>query len=304
MAILSYEEARTIAEIQYMVAKQKNLISFLNIAARFPEYTKENICLILVQNPETTDFYTECEWKQSGTKLKAGAQAITVALKNKTVMYVYDVSQTDLQKSNIPPEPDKAYSALLRVIGGEPIELENIKNRIAFYDENEKQWFVSIKANRNARFYSIILILLSNLLMDATGIDSMLTTDMAAYMICKKYGIDTRFMNLQTMQERMAKIQDVAVQDNSIRAAMRCLTEDIFKDLDAYYSGQIKQRELERKQEAEEAFRREEERKKAEEKQIQEIAEKRAVILAEQMVQQIQQERRSIWGKWKRGGTG
>ena len=137
-----------------------------------------------------------------------------------------------------------------------------------------------------------------------------MTTDMVVYMLCKKYGISPEGINLKAMQDSLRRITDTAIADNSIRMAMHCMTIHPLRDLDAYYQGQIKQLEMERKQQAEQEALQAEQQKQAEEKRIQEIAEKRAAVLAEEMVKEKLQaylqsvpEKKSFWEYWKRGGT-
>ena len=70
MAMLSYDEAIHIANVQYTLVKSQNIVPFLDMALRFPEYAKENICLLMVQDPEeVTEFRTQREWLECGTHL-------------------------------------------------------------------------------------------------------------------------------------------------------------------------------------------------------------------------------------------
>ena len=312
MAMLSYDEAIHIANVQYTLVKSQNIVPFLDMALRFPEYAKENICLLMVQDPEeVTEFRTQREWLECGTHLLPDVRPITLALfKSQSILYVFDVSQTDQQRSLLPPNAEKAYHALIQTLGQEPVELEESKNRVAYYDLTEKQWYVNLKSNHNARFRSIAAILVSKLLEKETGIDAIVTTDMVVYMLCKKYGISPEGINLKAIQDSLRRITDTAIADNSIRMAMHCMTIHPLRDLDAYYQGQIKQLEMERKQQAEQEALQAEQQKQAEEKRIQEIAEKRAAVLAEEMVKEKLQaylqsvpEKKSFWEYWKRGGT-
>ena len=72
MAMLSYDEAIHIANVQYTLVKSQNIVPFLDMALRFPEYAKENICLLMVQDPEeVTEFRTQREWLECGTHQKS-----------------------------------------------------------------------------------------------------------------------------------------------------------------------------------------------------------------------------------------
>ena len=115
MAMLSYDEAIHIANVQYTLVKSQNIVPFLDMALRFPEYAKENICLLMVQDPEeVTEFRTQREWLECGTHLLPDVRPITLALfKSQSILYVFDVSQTDQQRSLLPPNAEKAYHALI-----------------------------------------------------------------------------------------------------------------------------------------------------------------------------------------------
>lgn len=276
MAILSYGEAARMAQLELSAVIQYDLISFLNMAWRFPKLSLENICLLLLQNPDAIEFQTESEWRQSCYALKPDAQAITLMLEDKTVIYVYDICQTDGIRTAIPPDPKQAYDALVKTLGKEPIILENTKNRIAYYDQGEHAWCVSAKANTDARFYSIITFLSAKELEQEKHIDSMIANDLAAYMLCKKYGISTQYINVTNLQAALYRLTDDTIRRNTIYRSLDCLMRDVFKDLQAYYSDRITERKLEKDKAADEKAKAEALQKAAEEARIQELAEKMA----------------------------
>lgn len=156
VAILSYEEAVRMAQLEAAIVMQHDLSAFLDVAWRFPKLSMENICLILLQNPNAVEINTESEWRQCCYQLKSDAGAITLMVEKHNVVYLYDISQTDGKRTEPVPNPGQAYDALIKTLGKEPITLEQTKNRIAYYDASEHTWCVSAKANTDARFYSII----------------------------------------------------------------------------------------------------------------------------------------------------
>ena len=95
MAILSPDEARRMARMEFAIVVQTDLCAFLNAAQNFPNMSKENICLLILQFPDATDLLTETEWRQCGSTLLPNAQAITLITDEKNVVYVYDISQTN-----------------------------------------------------------------------------------------------------------------------------------------------------------------------------------------------------------------
>lgn len=306
MAILSYEEASRMAQLELSMVMQYDLIPFLDVAWRFPKLSLENICLLLLQNPNTIEFQTESEWRQSCYSLKSDAQAITLMLEDQTVIYVYDISQTDGTRTETPPDPKQAYNALMKTLGKEPLVLENTKNRIAYYDQSEHNWCVSAKANTDARFYSIVTFLAAQELEQEKNIDSMIANDLVAYMLCKKYGVSTQYINMSNLQTAIYHLTDDTIRRNTIYRGMDCLLKDVFKDLQAYYSDRMMERKLEKDKEADEKAKAEAMQKAAEEARIQELAEKLAQQRFDEMLAASENKGllRKLEQKLKRGETG
>ena len=187
MAILSPDEARRMARMEFAIVVQTDLCAFLNAAQNFPNMSKENICLLILQFPDATDLLTETEWRQCGSTLLPNAQAITLITDEKNVVYVYDISQTNKHTAEEPvPDAEKAYHALVDVLKTDVIELENTQERMAYY--HEKKWYVNLRTNYEDRFYYIICHLIAQVLESEKDIDSITACDMAAYMICRKIG--------------------------------------------------------------------------------------------------------------------
>ena len=141
MAILSPDEARRMARMEFAIVVQTDLCAFLNAAQNFPNMSKENICLLILHN----------------------AQVITLITDEKNVVYVYDISQTNKHTAEEPvPDAEKAYHALVDVLKTDVIELENTQERMAYY--HEKKWYVNLRTNYEDRFYYIICHLIAQVL--------------------------------------------------------------------------------------------------------------------------------------------
>ena len=50
--------------MEFAIVVQTDLCAFLNAAQNFPNMSKENICLLILQFPDATDLLTETEWRQ------------------------------------------------------------------------------------------------------------------------------------------------------------------------------------------------------------------------------------------------
>ena len=105
---------------------------------------------------------------------------------------------------------------------------------------------------------------------------------MAAYMICRKYGVSTSKINTSVLQRAISRLS-AGGQEKTIYAAMNCLNAPVFRDLKAIYTGQTKDRELQRKKEEEEQAKKDAAQK---EKDIQLLANQQAYQMAEMLAQQ------------------
>lgn len=302
VAILSYEEAARMAQLEAAIVMQHDLSAFLDVAWRFPKLSMENICLILLQNPNAVEINTESEWRQCCYQLKSDAGAITLMVEKHNVVYLYDISQTDGKRTEPVPNPGQAYDALIKTLGKEPITLEQTKNRIAYYDASGHIWCVSAKANTDARFYSIITYLITQALEGKSQIESMSAGDMAAYMLCQKYGISTQYIHMTNLQATLYRMTDDTLRRNTIYAAMDCLEAEVFKDLWAYYSDRMMERKLEKDREADILAKAQEAKKKEEEARIQALVEQRVQQITAEM--QRPPEKKGLLGFWKRGENG
>ena len=284
MAILSPDEARRMARMEFAIVVQTDLCAFLNAAQNFPNMSKENICLLILQFPNATDLLTETEWRQCGSTLLPNAQAITLITDEKNVVYVYDISQTNKHTAEEPvPDAEKAYHALVDVLKTDVIELENTQERMAYY--HEKKWYVNLRTNYEDRFYYIICHLIAQVLESEKDIDSITACDMAAYMICRKYGVSTSRINTKVLQRAISRLS-AGGQEKTIYAAMNCLNAPVFRDLKAIYTGQTKDRELQRKKEEEEQAKKDAAQKEKDEARIQLLANQQAYQMAEMLAQQ------------------
>ena len=119
---------------------------------------------------------------------------------------------------------------------------------MAYY--HEKKWYVNLRTNYEDRFYYIICHLIAQVLESEKDIDSITACDMAAYMICRKYGVSISKINTNVLQRAISRLS-AGGQEKTIYAAMNCLNAPVFRDLKAIYTGQTKDRELQRKKEEE-----------------------------------------------------
>lgn len=300
MGKLTYDEAVRIAHAQYAEVKRKKLVEFLETAVHF-SYSRENLCLLMVQRPDATNLMTETEWRDTGTRIKAGEVPISLTIsQGKKVMLFYDISQTDKQAETFPhPDLSLAYDALVQTIDGEPTPIEDGNKRLAYYAEREKRWYVHAKANLVDRFYGIISDILSRQLQSTEAVNTLLTNDMAAYILCRKYGVENMQPRIrpEEMQKMLASLNE-RTQDESIEKALKLVRGKIFLTMDAHYTGREQEWKMELRQQREQEMQIEQEKKAEEEKRIR--------ILAEEMAQKLVREKTSkgIFQKWKKGGTG
>ena len=229
----------------------------------------------------------ECEF-ESGKKRSGADYNLR---RNHISIYLYDVTQTDM-KLEQPKErqPEKSYQALLKVLehksGVTPVISQTMRQgEIVRVDKNI--WYINEKCGSELCFYGIIVKYFSDNLkrLDISeyerfqGSDLVLTVDLLAWMICKKYGVRTQpYLVMAKLQKQ---IEESAAALPSLELALFVLSSaDLMQDLHSFYTENERQAQLE-------CNAREEQREQEKARQNEAIIEK----MVEQRVQAAMQQR-------------
>lgn len=203
-----------------IVASPEKLIEYLEFQSRMDRYTVSNAMLIMSRCPEASQLKEESEWNKLNISVKEGVEKIHVlepvkyfkdgkAQMNTNVKYVYDISQTNALPD---PEKPKKYddrtlvSALLATAKIEKVVAKElpIEESCAFYDSENNQLVIKEKGGSGTKLFQDIAreLTLSEIAYNSDEYNRSeceFSAECSVYMICKKYGIDTQGLNLNSV---------------------------------------------------------------------------------------------------------
>lgn len=294
MARLTAEEAERISCLGLFWIQKQNLEAFLDTALHNPELGVKDICAVMVQNPYATRLQTEREWNQCFHKIRENSEPVTICGENHMPIYLYDVTQTDMQQTESEEkQPEKAYQALLKVLahktGSKPILSQTLRQgEIVRMEKNV--WYINEKCGAELCFYSIITKYFSDNLktLDVSdcdsfqGSDRMLTIDLLTWMICRKYHVQTEpYLTIAKLQQQTAASEAALP---SLELALYVLNgTDLMQDLNSFYTESERQAQLECSARAEQ---REQEKNRQNEALIEKMVEQRVQMALQQTKKQ------------------
>jgi hypothetical protein len=226
---------------------------FLDVQAKFGRYSAVNALLITAQKPEATRLGDFDYWKNQGAYVSKGQTGISILEPGKeyqredgsvgvsyNVKKVFDISQVDARKIKAAPAPKFTERQLLQaLISKAPMKINGVTEipdylpddmrgeNGAATDPKTGEIFVR-KGMEFADTFSAVALELAyaeavNDISDAA--EPRFTAYCAAYMLCKKYGVDTRSfafedapgtfdmiegLDPQIMKHELSKIRDAA----------------------------------------------------------------------------------------------
>lgn len=218
-----------------IVANSEKLIEYLEFQSRMDRYTVANAMLIMSRCPQASQLKEKDDWEKLNISVKKGADKIHVlepvkyfkngkAQMNMNVKYVYDISQT-----NALPDPEKAkryderalVSALLATAKIEKVVAKelSVPDSCAFYDSENNTLVLKEKGGSGAKLFQDIAreLSLSEIAYNSDEYnrsDCEFSAECSAYMLCRKYGIDTRGLNIHSVPEEWADKENKDVRLN------------------------------------------------------------------------------------------
>lgn len=226
---------------------------YLDVQTQFGRYSAVNALLILAQKPESTKLGDFDYWKSQGAYVNKGQSGISILEPGKeyqredgsvgvsyNVKKVFDVSQVDARKIKTAPAPNFTERQLLQaLISKAPAKINGVaelpqdlpvdmrRENGAATDPETGEIYVRKGMEFRDTFSAVALELCYaeavNDISDAAV--PRFTAYCAAYMLCKKYGVDTQGfafedapgtfdmisdLNPQIMKHELSKIRDAA----------------------------------------------------------------------------------------------
>lgn len=215
--------------------------SFLDLQARLDRYSAVNTLLVFAKNPEASRLGDFDYWKRQNCSIRPGQTAISILEPHEytkddgspgtgyNVKKVFDTSQADTRKLRNPPPPHYSDRQLLgALVSKAPVAITGVdelpSDLGAMYDPQAG----SISVRRGMEFFDTFRGVAQELALAdlTTGPDTQTAPEFSAYcasyLLCKKYGVDTRpfsfdsapgvfdGMDAQKIKGELAQIRNVA----------------------------------------------------------------------------------------------
>ena len=229
------------------------LKTYLDLQARFPRYSVNNLILIATQRPDATKLAAFDVWQKDGVHINKGEKGLSILepsgtyeredgtkATNYAIKKVFDIAQT-----NAEPEPQPAVTrderTLLKALisdapCGFQVSDQVPENFNALYRPEQKTILVRRGQDAPTNFRAISQELVQAYLDrgDYSRANYALTANFASYVLCRRCGVPTdpyRFdktperyaqMSAKEFREELGRIHDVA---NTISAKMNPVLE-------------------------------------------------------------------------------
>ncbi len=215
--------------ITEMMNDDESFISYLDFQSRMDFYSASNAILIMSRCPDATLLKSADSWNELDVKINKGEKAIHILEPSDyidengeqrtsyNIKNVFDISQTDAE----PKPPQKAESnpkvlamALMKSATVPKVAVDElpIPNSTAFYDNENNKLLVKRNSDSVSLFKDISREL--SLAEIADGCDEYNRAEClpsaicSAYMICQKYGIDNKDMNVTAAKQEWAGLEN------------------------------------------------------------------------------------------------
>lgn len=230
------------------VDSPQNYVSYLNLHARLG-YTVTNTLLVMAQNPNATLLKDTARWRDDGKYIRKNEKGIQILEPsgdfqrrdgtrgvNYNPKYVFDITQ--LNGTVEVGHPEFSAKEILKAvthntdIKPEVVAIDSSMPSDVYYDENNKTIYVREQMTQNDMVTGVIR---EYCVSEAIGHglhrnDVLFQANSAAYMICKKYGMDgydisfceqvkERFTGLE-QKEQKRELEDIAGLFNGVSQRM------------------------------------------------------------------------------------
>ena len=215
---------------------------YLDVQSQFDRYSETNALLVLAQKPKATRLGDFDHWKSRGGSVKKGEIGISIIepsgeyMKDdgtKGVSYnikkVFDISQIDTRKMEQQPTKQHTERDLLKaLVAHAPVKIDladDLPDDLgALYDPDTQRISLLRGMSFSQTFQSLAqeLAVADLRAIPDTHADTIFSANAAAYMLCKKHGVDAQFsfedaptvfsgMDPLGVKSELGQIRDVAV---------------------------------------------------------------------------------------------
>lgn len=210
-----------------VVSDPEKFKAFLDTQSRMDRYSAANALLIYMQNPTASQLKSFGDWGEEGAKINKGAKSLSILepveyTKNDgttgisyNVKKVFDVTQTTANRQPAPTanrDPQRLVAVMLDTA---PINKENadelpFPNMGAFYNNEKQTLYVKRNIGDSVALCQCVAQELGHAQLSMNS-EVYSRRDMGfqavcvGYMLCKKFGVDTKNFAIDRIPEELAK---------------------------------------------------------------------------------------------------
>lgn len=197
--------------ISDILSGQDGLLKYLDVQSRFDAYSVSNAILIAQQMPKAKQLKSYEGWAESKIQVKQKSRSISILEPssytdkngNEKISFVvkkmFDISQTTARQQMTQTNPDikEITKALMKssIVECKVAEKLPIQNSAAYYNEKDNVVYLA-ESNPVKLFQDIVrelaLAEISYNDSEYNRIECLPSANCTAYMICKRYGVDTK----------------------------------------------------------------------------------------------------------------
>ena len=228
---------------------------YLDVQSKFDRYSAVNTLLLMAQMPEATRIADFDTWKNKGGYVKTGETAISILEPHEytkedgapgtgyNIKKVFDISQVDTRRIKpSPAQPTYTDRQLLQaLISKAPMKISGVENLSgnlgAYTDPDTGEVFVRKGMEFADSFRSVAQELCyAEVQRDGNNTaDPSFTAYSAAYILCKKYGVESKDFDFETAPGmfRGFEAKDIKQELSAIRDAADSISGRMVTHLDA-----------------------------------------------------------------------
>ena len=227
---------------------------YLDTQARFDRYSAINALLISRQIEGATQLKEFNEWVEMGVKVKKGEKAISILEPTPytdnegvekvgyNVKKLFDISQTSAEPSPAPPLANDTKAFVVAIVNSSPIKKTKVEqlpvsDSAAYFDDKQNILYVKKNESPTKLFQDVARELaLSEIAYHSDTYDrneNMQAATCTAYMLCKKYGVDTKGINLNGMPSEWKGLEnkDFRLQLTMARDSLNTVSNRVYVEL-------------------------------------------------------------------------
>ena len=231
--------------------------AFLDTQSKFDRYSATNALLIYAQNSKATQLKDFNDWTKDDVKIKKGAKSISILEPMEytrkdgstgisyNIKKMFDVSQTNSNRQpsiTIDRDPKELITVML---DSSPVTVEAsdelpYPSTAAYYDNNAQKLYVKRNVGDSVMVCQSVASELAHaqISIDSESYsrsDSAFAATCIGYMLCKKYGVDTKSFAVDRIPDSLknAEAKDIRKELSKMRNAMAeihsCISDEFYK---------------------------------------------------------------------------